>query len=245
MAEYENRDNLPAGQYVYDYETRGFHRVGPGERLRRYHGTALPEGAAIDEFQPSSKGVDDEFRPTLAVTPAIYTTDDLETALDYAGAASVGNEHEQQLYVVEIDPGRTVDLGECTDDESIQDALTAKFDTVDCPEFPEQRETITFDAEKVKPLEMYPVTGRKTPDFSKPALTLDELVQDGQLGPPTMLSQPRQTGSITTAIEEYTQAKDKEHSGVDDMGVSRSVEYRGMPNRPRMPIRRGRGSIRY
>ena len=78
---------------------------------------------------------------------------------------------------------RQVDLTDCQDDEVARKAIKAGFDVVECPDFWEQPETVTFDAKKVKPLEMYPVDERSggfSDEFGDDKETFDKAVRHPQ-----------------------------------------------------------------
>ena len=81
----KDRDGVPSGRYEYNAETKEFERKGPVEKLYRYHGTVVPdEDTIIKEFRPSPGNPDSQNRPSIGVSPAVYTTSDLDAAMNYA-----------------------------------------------------------------------------------------------------------------------------------------------------------------
>ena len=266
----KDRDGIPSGEYEYNEETGEFDRRGPVQsELYRYHGTVVPEGTLIDEFRLTPGNEDSENRPSIGVTPAMYSTTELDAAMNYAEGYNnftTGNS-EGQLYTLEITPDETVDLGECQDDEVANRAIRAGFDVIECSDFWEQPETIAFESEKVRPLEMHRVGEYDEEDFDDreyagsddPAI--NDLIEEGRLEDPVYVPRKqRQTqgqkagmdagmDAVKAAVEEYqANGGNGGDGGVADAngaGLDRGMEYRGMPKQAGYRARRGRGSMRY
>ena len=94
-------------------------RVSDAGVLRRYHGTMQEEeDVVIDRFKPSPGNLGSVNRPSIGVTPAVYTSSDPGGAIRYGQGYNNMDEGRGagQLYVVDIYPDTVVDLKDCKDD---------------------------------------------------------------------------------------------------------------------------------
>ena len=146
-----SKDYIPGGTYkVVDGEIQ---RVGDAHELTRYHGTLVPRGTIIEEFDLSLGNMDSVDRPSISVTPALYSTSNAMDALSYVMHADDSNwtdpNNDAQLYTFKISPRTVIDLGDCKDDALANEAIRMGFDVIECPDFWEQPETIVFDPDLV------------------------------------------------------------------------------------------------
>ena len=212
----KDRDGVPSGRY--ELSSDGFLRVGDTEDLDRYHGTVVPEGTIISEFTPSLGHTASENRPSIGNTPAVYSTPDADAALDYAlgyNNAYIHPGHQGQLYDITIRPDEILDLGHCQDDASARLAIRKGFDVIECPDFWEQPETITFDPKKIEINAVYPVIEPSTEngeDFDTPDWTpegnetIDEFKAEGFLGDSIYKSSDRRMSKVQDAVEQYKES---------------------------------------
>ena len=153
--------SLSPGLYQHDQDS--FVRVGDAPEVTRWHGTAQPEGTTIFEFNLNEGNPDGEYNtPSLGNAPALFTTDSLEKAIDYAYSTSHlpsiyddADDMEMQVYELKLKPLTTVDLQDCEDDNINQRALDLKPDTIECPDFSEQPETVVLNSDIIDIVNVY------------------------------------------------------------------------------------------
>ena len=246
----KDADGLPSGKYEVVGDE--FKRVGDVEELTRYHGTVVPEGAIIEKFKPSYGNTDSINRPSIGNAAAIYSTPDAEAALEYAmgyNNAHIDPTKQGQLYTLRINPDEVVDLGHCQDDASARLAIKKGFDVIECPDFWEQPETITFDPDKIDVSAVYPVTGASsaenfedhkwTPEGDK---VVDELKAQGFLSD-SIYKEDRRISQVQDAVAEYKGANDVPATSTYEPG-SIMERYSSMfPKAPSYAPKRGRGQV--
>ena len=145
---------------TYRYEDGEFVRVGDAGILRRYHGTLVDsDDEIIDRFVPSPGHQGSENRPSIGVTPAVYTTSDPVAAVNYGRGYnwSPGQGEFGQFYVVDIHADTVADLRNCQDDAVARKAIEMGFDVIECPDFWEQPETIAFDPDRIEIKTVYSI----------------------------------------------------------------------------------------
>ena len=246
----KDADGLPSG--TYEVIGDEFKRVGDVEELTRYHGTVVPEGAIIEKFKPSFGNTDSINRPSIGNAAAIYSTPNAEAALEYAmgyNNAHIDPDQQGQLYTLRINPDEVVDLGHCQDDASARLAIKKGFDVIECPDFWEQPETITFDPDKIDVSAVYPVTDASvTEDFEDHKWTpegdkvVDELKAQGFLND-SIYKEDRRIGQVQDAVAEYKDANDVPTTSTYEPGGIMERYSSMFPKAPSHAPKRGRGQV--
>ena len=136
--------SLPSGEYEYVDGEFVFIRSQAPELLR-YHGTIQPKGTVINKFK-MERSID-----KYGKEAGVFSSYDPMSALRYGlSKHHMGKQGDQvQMYVLVIRPRTYIDLGDCRSSDAVRQAIDAGFDVIDCPDFPEQPETVVFDPERI------------------------------------------------------------------------------------------------
>ena len=257
-----DRDGLPRGQYEYDEESGEFRRVGPIGELYRYHGTVVPPGTLIDEFRPSPGNPDSTNRPSIGVTPAVYTTEDANAALEYAEGYNnfVSGASEGQLYTVEITPDEVVSPRRMSGRRGRQQGHPRRVRRHRVPRFLGAARDHCLRDREGRPLEMHRVGERgydDEEDFEDSGdrgyggsddSVINDLIEEGRLEDPVPVPRKQRMDAVKAAITEYRENGGGDPIGVNgasSVGLAKSMEYRGVPKESAYRPRRGRGSMKY
>ena len=190
----DDGDGLPSGRYEVGADGN-LHRIGDTELLDRYHGS--PQLDVISDFRASPAGHTEGGRRGLNALPAVYTTEGIGVAEQYAYGASVNavasRAKDPHLYSLALTPSEIVELGECEDDATVRLAASLGADVLECPDFGEQPETVVLDDRIVHVREAtnldtgatLPVRPKSRAKKMVPIESPGERCQGKAIGPPT------------------------------------------------------------
>lgn len=213
---YDDGDALREGHYVVD-PAGGLKRTGPAQVRVAWHGTTAPMDTAL-ALEPRAPMVDG--REHLREVPAVYSSPDALIAHDIAfdrwrkeRDAGKGNEQRPQMYEVAVTPSETVELGDCTDAPSVEDAITSGADVIECPDWVNQ-------------------DGKATPEM----IVLNDDVQH-TVRALQVNEIPERDVSETLEQTEQTLRADRRvgRSISRPRGMPRHTTYKGLPVKPRKP----------
>lgn len=203
----DDGDGLPSGRYEVGADGN-LHRIGDTELLDRYHGS--PQLDVISDFRASPAGHPEGGRPELNALPAVYTTEGIGVAEQYAYGASVNavaaRDKDPHLYSLALTPSEIVELGECEDDATVRLAASLGADVLECPDFGEQPETVVLDERIVHVREAtnldtgatLPVRPKSRAKKMVPIESPGERRQNKAVGPPSGVSvRPRSSPKIS------------------------------------------------